>query len=220
MKDQRQLIGRGFTQEALPECHHVCLIYNNEEQRREIVSEYLAAGIRQGELVRYFTDTTPPQEIRGWLLETGVKLPKAEKDGAFGITSAESAYCPSGRFVPQEVIDNMVSRYAMAEKAGYCASRACGEMSWVLRDIPGSERFLEYEVRINMITETFPYIGMCQYDARLFDGATLYDVLQVHPYMIAQGQIVRNPFYIKPEEFLAKLDISGERHEQSGTSAG
>ena len=205
MNDSRQEADRAYTQEVFPECHHLCLIYDSEEQRRKSVSEFLAAGLRQGEMVRYFADTTPPEEIRAWLLKTGVELPKAEKDGAFGITTAESAYCPGGRFVPQEVIENMVSRYAVAKKAGYRGSRACGEMSWALRDIPGAERFLEYEVRINTITETFPYIGMCQYDARLFDGAILFKVLQVHPFMIAQGQIVRNPFYLKPEEFLAKL---------------
>ena len=80
-------------------------------------------------------------------------------------------------------------------------------MTWVFRGIPGSEHFLEYEVRLNMITETFPYIGMCQYDARRFDGATLYKVLQVHPYMVAQGQIVRNPFYLKPEEILEEFKL-------------
>ena len=213
MNDPRQKADREFAQEDFPECHHLCLIYDSEEQRRKIVSEYLAAGLKQGELVRYFADTTSTKEIRSWLLETGVELPKAEEDGAFGIADAESAYCPNGRFVPQEVIENMVSRYAMARKAGYRGSRACGEMSWALRDIPGADRFLEYEVRINTITETFPYIGMCQYDARLFDGATLFNILQVHPFMIAQGQIVRNPFYIKPEEFLAKLGMNRERHE-------
>jgi len=213
MNDLRQEVGRAFTREVFPECHHVCLIYDSEEERRKSVSEFLSAGLKQGELVRYFADTTPPEEIRAWLLETGLELPKAEKDGAFGITKAESAYCPGGRFVPQEVIENMVSRYAMAKKAGYRGSRACGEMSWALRDIPGADRFLEYEVRINTITETFPYVGMCQYDARLFDGAILFKVLQVHPFMIAQGQIVRNPFYIKPEEFLAKLEMSRESQD-------
>ncbi len=205
MNDEKLGRGKGL-QEVLPDCHHVCLIYDNEEQRRKTVTEYLASGLKQGELVRYFADMTSPQELRGWLLEAGVEFSKAEEDGAFGIAGAESAYCPSGRFVPQEVIANMVSRYDVARKAGYRGSRACGEMSWALRDIPGADRFLEYEVRINMITETFPYIGMCQYDARLFDGATLFKVLQVHPYMIAQGQIVRNPLYIKPEEFLATLE--------------
>jgi hypothetical protein len=212
MNEPRQPVDRGFTQAVFPDCHHLCLIYDSEEQRRKIVSEYLAAGIGQGELVRYFADTTSPQEIRAWLLETGITLSEAEEDGYFGIINAASAYCPSGQFVPQEVIEKMVSRYAMARQAGYRGSRACGEMSWALRDIPGADRFLEYEVLINTITETFPYIGMCQYDARLFDGATLFKVLQVHPFMIAQGQIVRNPYYIKPEEFLATLKVNRERH--------
>jgi hypothetical protein len=181
MNNQRQEADKEFTQVVFPDCHRVCLIFDSEEQRRKIVSEYLAAGLEHGELVRYFADTTAPEDVRAWLQEFGVELSKAEEAGAFGITKAESAYCPNGRFVPEEVIENMVSRYAVAKKAGYRGSRACGEMSWALRDIPGAERLLEYEVRINTITETSPYIGMCQYDARRFDGATLFKVLQVHP---------------------------------------
>jgi hypothetical protein len=207
MKRLRNEVDVGFTQEQLPECHHLCLIYDNEQQRRKIVSKYLAAGIKQGNLVRYFADTTSPEEVRAWLSETGIELQKAEEDGYFGIVKAEDAYYPGGRFVPKEVIKGAVSRYAMAKKAGYSGSRACGEMTWVLRGIPGSEQFLEYEVRLNMITETFPYIGMCQYNAQRFDGATLFQVLQVHPYMVAQGQVVRNPFYLKPEEFFEEFKL-------------
>ncbi len=205
MDDQRQRTGKGFSEAVLAESHHMCLIYDNEAQRRGIVSGFLAAGVKHGELVRYFTDTTPPEDVRAWLLESGEELSKVEASGAFGVTAAESAYCPHGRFLPEEVIHNMVSRYAMAREAGYRGSRVSGEMSWVLRGIPGSERFLEYEARINLINDPFPHTGMCQYDARLFDGATLYKVLQVHPYMIAHGQMVMNPFYVKPEEFLAGL---------------
>src|SRR5512140_2516835 len=102
MNDYRQEVDIGFTQEVLPGCHHLCLIYDNEDQRRKIVSEYLAAGLKRGDLVRYFADTTSPTEVRAWLAETGIELPKAEETGAFGIAKAESAYCPSGRFVPQE----------------------------------------------------------------------------------------------------------------------
>ncbi len=218
MNDRSQEIGKQLTNETFPDCHHVCLIYGSEEQRRKTVSEFLAIGLNRGELVRYFADTTSAQEIHAWLLDIGVENTQDKEDGTFGITKAENAYYPSGRFQPREVIENMESRFAMARKAGYRGSRACGEMSWVFRNIPGSERFLEYEVLINMITETFPYVGMCQYDARLFDGATLFKVLQVHPFMIAQGQIVRNPFYIKPEEFLEKLKINRESNECGGSS--
>lgn len=208
MKHQEQDLDLGFTQEVIPECHHLCLIYDNEEQRRKIVSEYLAAGLKQGEFVRYFSDLTPPDDIHAWLAESGIDLLKAEADGAFGIVKAENAYYPSGRLVPQEVLDSVAARYNMLKEKGYSGSRVTGEMTWVLRDIPDADRLLEYEIGLNMITNPFPHIGMCQYDARLFDGATLFKVLQVHPYMVAQGQIVRNPFYLKPEEFRAKFLVN------------
>lgn len=205
MNDKEQKVDMGFTQEIIPECHHVCLIYDNEEQRRKIVSEYLAAGLKWGEFVGYFADTAPREDVLAWLSETGTDFLKAEEDGAFGVIKAETAYCPSGRFVPQEVLDRVTARYTMLRQTGYTGSRVSGEMTWALRDIPDTDRLLEYEVGLNMITDSFPHIGMCQYDARLFDGATLFKVLQVHPYMIAQGKVVRNPYYVKPEEFLAKL---------------
>ncbi|MDP2722140.1 MAG: MEDS domain-containing protein [Bacteroidales bacterium] len=204
MSELKKELQMGFTHEHFPESCHICLIYENEQQRQKIVSEYIAAGIRQGEVVRYFTDQTMPESVRSWLLELGVELSEVEKNGSFGISIAENAYCPDGKFDPQKMIDRAVQRYGIAQKAGYTGSRACGEMSWALKDIPGSDRLLEYEVLLNTITSSFPHNGMCQYDARLFDGATLFKVLQVHPYIIAQGQIVRNPYYIKPEEFMAE----------------
>lgn len=202
MNKRKQEMEIGFTQEILPGCHHLCLIYDDDAQQRKIVSEYLAAGMKRGEIVRYFTDTTAPDDVRGWFSEMGMAL---KDDDSFRMVDAESAYCPGGSFVPQQVIDNALSRYSTAKEAGYSGSRVSGEMSWVLRDIPGSKRLLEYEIGLNMIQDDFPHIGMCQYDARLFDGATLFQILQVHPYMVAHGQIVKNPFYIKPEEFLENL---------------
>ncbi len=208
MDNPGHALDMGFTQEVIPECHHMCLIYDDEAQRRKIVSQYLAAGLKGGELIRYFADVTPAQEVRAWLMELGAEFSEAEKKGTFSISPAESYYCASGRLVPEQVIDSAKSRYAMIQKAGYAGSRVCAEMTWALRGIPGSDRLLEYETLLNTLQPPVPFIGMCQYDARLFDGATLFQVLQVHPYMIAQGQIVRNPFYLRPEEFLAKLRVN------------
>jgi hypothetical protein len=205
MSDQRQEVDLGFTKEHFPESGHICLIYDSEVERQKIVSEYLAAGLRQGEVVRYVTDVTSPEQVRAWLLELGVELPEG---GPFSILKAESFYCVNGRFEPQELIAGMLPRYDLYKSAGYSGVRSSGEMSWALKGIPGSDRWLEYETLLNTVGGTFPHTGMCQYDARLFDGATLFKVLQVHPYMIAQGQIVRNPFYMRPEEFRKEVGVS------------
>jgi hypothetical protein len=78
-------------------------------------------------------------------------------------------------------------------------------MEWALKGIPGSERLIEYEAGINTIVGEHPITALCQYDARLFDGATLFEVLRVHPMMVIRGQVVRNPYYIPPEEYLKRF---------------
>lgn len=213
MKENRAETPMASTNENFPASCHVCLIYDSEEQRRKILSEYLAGGLKRNELVRYMTDGTAPELIRSWLAETGVDVPHAEGTGLFSFLGAEATYCPSGRFDPQGMIDRQMLRYREAEKAGYAGTRATGEMTWVFRGIPGSDRLLEYEALLNTIDVAFPHSGMCQYDARRFDGATLYKVLQVHPYIIARGQIVGNPYYVKPQEFLTDLR-SNQPHQR------
>lgn len=200
MKTENAGLNQKISDQSLPDSCHVCLIFENEEQRQKIVTEYLANGLKRGEIVRYFTDKTPPETVRSWLTDKGVDVLDAEEKGNLGFVEAENAYCTDGRFDPKAMIERTGNRYEASQKSGYKGSCACGEMSWALKGIPGSERLLEYEMLLNTIQSTFPHTGMCQYDAHLFDGVTLLKVLQVHPYIIAQGQLVHNPYYIKPEE--------------------
>jgi hypothetical protein len=44
--------------------------------------------------------------------------------------------------------------------------------------------------------------AICQYDASAWDGATLLHVLRVHPMMVVRGQVVENPFFMQPEDYL------------------
>lgn len=189
----------GFTEEPLRSTH-VCLIYESDEQRRHLVCQYLAAGLRQGETVRYFADETPTERLRAWLREFDVDVSDVEATGGFSVTDAATAYCPEGVFDPQGMIDRVGRLFEIAHQAGYTGTRSCGEMTWVHRGLPGSDLFLRYESMLNSVSTPYRHFGMCQYDARRFDGAALFQVLQVHPFMVAQGQILRNPYYRGPEE--------------------
>jgi hypothetical protein len=197
-----------LSEELDPGCRHICLLFDNEEHRKKIVSEYLSSGLSQGELVRYGVDVATPEHVLSWLLEMGVEIPEDLENGPLKIFKAEEYYCPCGQFNPQKLINAIPSRYSLAKSAGYKGVRSSTEMSWALRSIPEINRLLEYEVLLNTV---YPRNGMCQYDTRLFDGAMLFNVLKVHPYMVAQGQIVRNPFYIKPEEFMEGLNEGTQR---------
>jgi len=46
--------------------------------------------------------------------------------------------------------------------------------------------------------------AVCQYDACGFGGTVILDILRVHPFMVMRGSVIQNPFFIPPEEFLAR----------------
>jgi hypothetical protein len=200
MNKPKKTIEMGFTNEYFPESCHICLIYDSEEQRQKIVAEYLAAGIKQGEYISYFADQTTFDKVRFWLKGMAIEIPQDENNELMKFINALSYYNRDGKFEPEKIIEGVEQRYDNLKQKGYSGSRATGEMSWAIREGACIDRLLEYEVLLNKIDHPFPHTGMCQYDARLFDGATLFKVLQLHPYMIAHGQIVRNPFYIKPTQ--------------------
>jgi hypothetical protein len=178
-----------------PALLHACVIYGTDEGRKRVVSEILSVGLAQGNQVRYFADTTAPDQIRSWLRELHVDVPAAERSGALAFASADAVYCEAERFDPHAVIAAHRTRDRAAEDARWTGARICGEMSWALRGRPGSHRLVEYEALINSLHPALPTLGICLYDSRLFDGATIFRVLQTHPYVMNNGQLVENPFY-------------------------
>lgn len=202
MSNTDRLISLGFTTELFPAGAHMCYIYNDDQERHELISRFVESGLQAHEKVGYFVDLMSPEEMRAQLRESGIDLPPEMDEREFSITRALDTYCPDGRFVPERMLQNLRSMRSSSLDEGYAGARASGEMSWALRGVPGSERLIEYEALINTVVREYPTTAICQYDARRFDGATLFDVLNVHPMMIIRGQVVRNPYYVEPEIFL------------------
>ncbi len=202
MGDSGRVISLGFTAERFPAGTHMCYIYNDDTERRDVISKFVESGLRGREKVGYFVDLTSPGDMPADPSAFGIDLPTGIDARGLSITSTLNTYCPDGTFVPERMLENLRSMYRSSIAEGYAGARAGGETSWALRGIPGSERLIEYEALINIVVAEYPTTAVCQYDARRFDGGTLFDVLNVHPMMIVRGQVVRNPYYVAPEHFL------------------
>lgn len=209
-------ISLGFTEQEFPAGTHMCLIYSDDAERRSLVSRFLGAGLECGDQVSYFADSASPDEVSDWLAQRGLEIPPEASGNQLSILDAEETYCPEGRFDPDPMLDKLRGNYTLARESGYRGSRVCGEMAWALRGIPGSERLIEYEAKVNLVVTEHPVTAICQYDANLFDGATILDVLLVHPMMVVHGQVVENPYYVRPEEFLDQIGANGRIGSSDG----
>ena len=202
MSDSERMISLGFTAERFPAGTHMCYIYNDDTERRDVVSKYVESGLRGHEKVGYFVDLMSPGDMPADPSALGIDLPSDIDARGLSITRTLDTYCPDGTFLPERMLEKLRSMYRSSIAEGYAGARAGGETSWALQGIPGSEQLIEYEARINIVVREHPTTTVCQYNARRFDGGTLFDVLNVHPMMIVRGQVVRNPYYVAPEHFL------------------
>jgi hypothetical protein len=200
----KRLVSLGFTAEKFPAGTHMCYIYNDDDERNALIAKFLESGVAEGEEVRYFCHGPKGETLEEAERRIGGRLPASAGPGTLKMFQALDVYCPGGTFTPQRMLDRLCEFYRSSIGAGHAGARASGEMGWALEGLPGTDRLIEYEALVNTIVEEHPCTPLCQYDARLFDGATLFDVLAVHPAMVVRGQVVRNPYYVPPKKFLAK----------------
>jgi hypothetical protein len=66
------------------------------------------------------------------------------------------------------------------------------------------EELCAYEAKINRFAPMYPQILLCLYDLERFTGDVIVDVLKTHPKVLIGNMVIENPFYVAPDEFLAR----------------
>jgi PAS domain S-box-containing protein len=182
---------------------HLCCLYETEEEHRAVLTTFLRQGLERGEKVLYIVDAHTAEAILGYLRDEGVDVEACLERGQFAILSRDEAYMREGVFDPEQMIALLRAETERALAEGYPALRVTGEMTWALRGLPGSERLIEYEAKLNEFFPGSQCLAICQYDRRRFDAALLLDVLRTHPIAVIGTEVYDNFYYIPPAEFLS-----------------
>jgi hypothetical protein len=198
------LVPLGFVAELVAAGSHICQIFSSDEERDELLCQYVTAGLKNHERCACFCDNLAGSGLDTSIAETGQSRCAAEAEGALSLATARDAYFADGRFVPERMLADLQEYQTTSIQRGYRAARVIGEMRPEVVNLPGGSRLLEYEARVSLLLRKYPITSICQYDARAFEGGTMMDVLRMHPMLVVRGFVVRNPFYIPAETFLSE----------------
>jgi hypothetical protein len=176
----------------------MCQIYAQDDERNDALLRFLSRGLQGGEATACFTENLTDEELDAWFAREGLSLAAERASGRFAISPTRQVYFEGGRFDPDRMLGLLARFHEESVAAGRRGARVIGEMAG--SPPSGRVRLLEYESRVNQLLRTHPVTAVCQYDARRFDGATIMDVLTVHPMMVVRGAVVFNPFFVAPEE--------------------
>lgn len=207
MENNRQKISLGFTSQKFEQGVHICQIYNDDEERHGALVNYIISGLNAGENTACFTENETEITLKDYFEKNGFSYEEVSNKGEFTLSKTAEVYFDGGSFEPERMLKLIQEFYEKSSAQNRSGARVIGEMTPEIEHVPGGSRLLEYESKISILLRKYPVTAVCQYDARKFNGATIMDILKVHPYMIVGGSVVNNPFFIQPEEYLSKNNI-------------
>jgi len=189
---------------------HLCCLYTSEAEHRTLLSPFMRQGLERHEKVLYIVDAHTAGQILAYLSADGVDVKPYLQGGQLSVLSGGEFYVHAGAFEPERMMALLRSETERAAGHGYKALRFTGEMSWALNGLPGSERIVEYEAKLNTFFPGSTCLALCQYDRRKFDAAVLLDVLATHPLAVIGTEVYDNFYYMPPQDFFGDHPITAK----------
>jgi len=128
---------------------HLCCIYETEKERRNVLTPFIKEGLEANQKVIYIVETNTAEEITDYLQDIDYSPEPYLDSGQLVLLTGDESYLKGGTFDPDTMIDLLGEETEKALDEGYDALRVTGEMTWVLRGRPGSDRLIEYENKLN-----------------------------------------------------------------------
>ncbi len=188
--------------EKLQPRDHLCLLFKTREEEFSAVVPFLRLGLERGERCVYIVDENTADEVLRALADDGVDAAAAVASGALIVISKRESYLKNGYFDPDLMIRFLEGSAREAKSQGYAGLRVTGEMTWALGPEPGVEKVLEYEAKLNDVIRRGDLVVLCQYNRARFGPAVIKEVIHTHPFVINEGVLAKNPFFIPPDEYL------------------
>ena len=194
---------------------HICCIYRNKEEQLSALSSFMSLGIERNEKCLYVVDDRTKEEVIEAFESLGFDVEDFVESGQFEFMTKSESYLKDGYFDPDEMINLLEEVKDEALEEGYDGLRVTGEMTWFFSDMPGVERLMEYETKLNEFLPNKKVIALCQYNEEKFEPETLVDVLHTHPKVLIYNDLYTNIHYMPPEVFKAQQEgrVTREHYE-------
>ena len=164
---------------------HSCVFYRTDRELMEVLTPYVADGLRRGE--RVFCAQRPEilKRLTHDLISLGLNPDYERERGALDLCTENDVYFPQHRFEPAAMMEMLIRSIGQARAGGFTSFRSAGEMSWAVRGRNECDQVVGYEKLVEEYYPGKPAIGLCQYAMEEFEPEVLKSVLAAHQMLIA-----------------------------------
>jgi hypothetical protein len=166
---------------------------------------FLAEGFEARDKLLNIIDKNQRAERLGRLQRSGIDVQSAERSGQLELRPWEQAHVAGGHFDQHAMLD-LLDQHAASGKGRYRMTRLWSNQEWALEPgLPGVEDILEYEAGFDYIWPKYDLACVCVYDAKKFGASIMMQMLRTHPYVIIDGLLRENVYYVPPDQLLKEM---------------
>ncbi|MFJ9775718.1 MEDS domain-containing protein [Kitasatospora sp. NPDC101157] len=143
---------------------HLCRTYTDDRERAQQASGFVRDALSRGQRVLYYADTPTPQKVADRLRTEVTGAVAALERGQLSVESSAGSYLRRLPFDPDSMFSDLRDSCQQALSQGWAGLQVIGEMDWSIRQVPGADRLLEYELRLDTeVLQDLPVTGACLY---------------------------------------------------------
>lgn len=172
---------------------HACLTFSDPEERLDIVSGFVAAGLEQGQKVLCLTETVPPHRLSAEFANRGLPVAGPLRRGQLELRASDEVWLADGAFSATGTVDMVRRELECARDEGHAGLRLAMDMGWAARPVSGVEQLVVFETSVNALFDDDPLTAICQYDRERFDTVTLAAAAKSHRYAVAATVYFEDP---------------------------
>lgn len=211
--------GQSLNAHSLRGCAHTCAIVHGSGDELEWVLPMLDEATREPvRTVRIIDEALAEHDgtrVAAWR-EGHPGPPRRGID----TTHWADTYLVGGVFQQLPMLSRIEGMIGNGHRDGFPLVRIVADMAWAAGDVVGVEDLAEYESRLNTVLDPAGAEVVCVYDLEAFSRGVvvglsrpsaslrpgfLLDIIRAHPFVITDGWIRANRFYVPPETLLPEL---------------
>lgn len=127
---------------------HFILFYDTHENKRRVLFEFLAAGLRKKRCGVYVASEESPEQIRAAMTNAGIDAPRYESEGSLILRDYSDWYIEDGRCAHDKILAHWLEAAEDARRKGLNGLSATGEMDCFIRHNKVRE-LLRYEYALH-----------------------------------------------------------------------
>ena len=175
---------------------HICAFFDDHLQQMEVMVPFIATGLQAKQRCLWAGPEVSCHQLRESLAVIGGDLPTLEASGQLIIISEIDFYLENGVFEPRRAKDLVQTLLEDGQHHGYHTMRVATDVSWALEERLDAEAWQVAEAQATLDLADLPVVAVCQYHRRQVSGAMVMAALRSHPFVIMDGDVHENPFYV------------------------